>query len=323
MAPTVLIVAQAGRLGVDAVLFAASLRDVAPDAPLVVAEPQPGPLWPRDPRLPGAIRTALRALGARIVPLHSTVFGAAYPYGNKIEALSLLPHGQPFAFFDSDTLILDDPARVPFDFARPAASLRREDTWPVPRADGPDRAAIWAALYAQAGLDFAASLDTRYGPDDWRRYLYFNAGFFAYRCPQTFGAAFLRHATAIRDAPPAALRGQSLDPWLDQVALPLAVHELGGGRDSLPPGWIDERTSCHYRALPLLYAREADATVALFERLVARADIAALLPHHPPIARFVAEGMGPRIRALFDRSALPGAEAAIRKRIKAAGLWLR
>ena len=45
----VVIVAQAGRLTYEAVLFAASLRHFAPDfkGRLIVAEPQPGPLWPR------------------------------------------------------------------------------------------------------------------------------------------------------------------------------------------------------------------------------------------------------------------------------------
>ena len=36
--------------------------------------------------------------------------------------------------------------------------------------------------------------------------------------------------TAIRDDPPEALVCQPLYPWLDQIALPLVVHELGGGR---------------------------------------------------------------------------------------------
>jgi hypothetical protein len=73
-----------------------------------------------------------------------------------------------------------------------------------------------------------------------------------------FGSRFLEIARGIRDDPPPELVCQSLDPWLDQVALPLVIHDLGGGRDALAPGWLDGSHSCHYRLLPLLYAREAD-----------------------------------------------------------------
>ncbi len=49
--PTLLIVAQAGRLTYEAILFVASLRKASPDwsGRVVVAEPLPGPLWPGDP----------------------------------------------------------------------------------------------------------------------------------------------------------------------------------------------------------------------------------------------------------------------------------
>ena len=51
------IVAQAGRLSFEAVLFAASLRAASPDfeGKLIVGEPQPGPLWPDDPRMEPAL----------------------------------------------------------------------------------------------------------------------------------------------------------------------------------------------------------------------------------------------------------------------------
>eukprot|EP00579_Thalassiosira_antarctica_P020714 CAMPEP_0201974726 /NCGR_PEP_ID=MMETSP0904-20121228/51515_1 /ASSEMBLY_ACC=CAM_ASM_000553 /TAXON_ID=420261 /ORGANISM="Thalassiosira antarctica, Strain CCMP982" /LENGTH=120 /DNA_ID=CAMNT_0048525323 /DNA_START=59 /DNA_END=417 /DNA_ORIENTATION=- len=103
----VVVVGQSGRLGYEAILFAASLRHHSPDfaGRLLVAEPQPGPLWPNDPRIKPDVRAALESLGAEIVPFHSAHFGAAYPYGNKIELLSALPEGAPFVFFDTDTLI--------------------------------------------------------------------------------------------------------------------------------------------------------------------------------------------------------------------------
>jgi hypothetical protein len=51
--------------------------------------------------------------------LRTNDFGEYYPYGNKIEALSVLPEGEPFVFFDTDTLITGDLDSVPFDFNAP------------------------------------------------------------------------------------------------------------------------------------------------------------------------------------------------------------
>ena len=97
------IVGQHGRLAYEALLFAASLRHTTPgfDGKLFVAEPQPGPLWPNDPRIKNdEVRAALADLGAEIIPFESRHFGNIYPYGNKIEMLSALPKGEPFIFFD-------------------------------------------------------------------------------------------------------------------------------------------------------------------------------------------------------------------------------
>jgi hypothetical protein len=125
-----------------------------------VAEPQPGPLWRDDPRIRDEdSRALLTDLGAEFLPFESRHFGAAYPYGNKIEALLALPKGEPFVFFDTDTLICSDLASVPFDFARPTASLRREGTWPQIELYGPSYTQIWKSLYDRFGLDFETSLD--------------------------------------------------------------------------------------------------------------------------------------------------------------------
>lgn len=228
----IVIVGQAGRLQYEAVLFAASLRANSPDfaGRLIVAEPQPGPLWQNDPTMRGDdTRDLLAHLGAEIVPFATRHFGQAYPYGNKIEALFALPKGEPFVFFDTDTLITGDLATVPFDFDRPTASLRREGTWPEIQLYGPGYTATWKSLYDKFGLDFESSLDANYPDEFWRRYLYFNAGFFFYKCPHVFGQRFLDYALDIRDDAPPELICQSLDPWLDQVALPLVIHSLGGG----------------------------------------------------------------------------------------------
>ena len=50
------------------------------------------------------MRDLLGELGAVFLPFESRVFGASYPYGNKIEALAALPD-EPFLFLDTDTLV--------------------------------------------------------------------------------------------------------------------------------------------------------------------------------------------------------------------------
>ncbi|NAZ35475.1 hypothetical protein [Rubellimicrobium sp. CFH 75288] len=318
---TVLAIAQGGRLEAEALLLAASLRENAPALRLILAEPQPGPLWPGDPRLSPEGRAALGALGAEIRPLESRHFGAAYPHGNKIEGLAVLPPGEPFLFLDTDTLVTGDLAAVPFPWDRPSASMRREGTWPVEEPYWPGYRGIWGSLYARFGLDLESSLDPAWPEEHWRRYLYFNAGWFFGADPAAFGALFLRYALAIRDDPGEALAAQPLDPWLDQVALPLVIHALGGGRPGPELAGLDGATTCHYRAFPLLFAREGDAAVALFER-IARGPLGPLLRRHEPIRRAL-DGEGARARALFDRAALPRREREIRQKLRAEGLWTR
>lgn len=322
----VVIVGQGGRLQYEALLFVASMARTNPDfaGRIFVAEPQTGPLWSRDPRIrDGECRVLLEDLGAEILPFENRAFGQSYPNGNKIEALLALPAGEPFLFLDTDTLVLDDLQQVPFDFDRPSASLRREGTWPRIELYGPGYTAIWKSLYDRFGLDFASSLDTGQPDEFWRRYLYFNAGFFYYRCPREFGERFLDYAVSIRDDPPPELVCQSLDPWLDQVALPLVIHSFGGGRDALEPGWMDGRTTCHYRLLPLLYARESDAVVDFLEEIAAPNRIKKVLKRYEPFLHMIYHGRGRKARALFDRDNLPRKEGNLRNQLRKAGYWER
>ncbi len=323
----IVIVAQHGRLMYEALLFAASLRysDPAYSGRLIVAEPQAGPMWRSDPRVRSdAVRDLLTGeYGAQIVPFESRHFGQDYPYGNKIEALLALPKDEPFVLFDTDTLVTGPISQVPFDFARPSASERVEGTWPRPELYGPGYAGIWASLYARFGLDFESSLDRSQPDEYWRRYLYFNAGWFYYRCPQEFGQRFLDYALDIRADPGDALAAQSLDPWLDQVALPLVIHSFGGGRAILPAGLLDGDTTCHYRTFPLLYARETARTISVLKAVAAPNKLKKVLKEHEPIRRVVYQGRGEKVRAMFDQDALPRREQMIRHQIKKAGLWMR
>ncbi|MEL7300208.1 MAG: hypothetical protein AAFM92_07475 [Pseudomonadota bacterium] len=322
----VVVIGQKGRLSYEAALFVVSLREFSPgfQGRVFVGEPQPGPAWPQDPRMtsPG-IRALLEEHGAEILPFDSVHFGAAYPPGNKIEVLSALPEGEPFVFFDSDTLVTGDLSEVPFDFERPSASLKRTGTWPEIELYGPGYTAIWKSLYDKFGLDFGSSLDLSQPDEYWQRYLYFNAGFFFGSCPRRFGALFTEYATAIRDDPPEPLVCQKLDPWLDQVALPLVIHALGGGRDTLPAGYLDGETTCHYRYLPLLYARESDRVVGALARVTEPNKIKKVLKEHDAFKRMIYQGRGVKVRELFDQDNLPRKEQQIRNTIKREGFWMR
>ncbi|MCP3972346.1 MAG: hypothetical protein GY717_18880 [Rhodobacteraceae bacterium] len=322
----IMIVGQSGRLQYEAALFAASLRHCDPDFPgrLIVAEPQPGPNWSEDPRIKDPDVLALLArLGAEIVPFDSLHFGDSYPPGNKIEGLKALPEGEPFVFFDTDTLVTGALGDVPFDFDRPCASMRREDTWPTPELYGPGYHEIWASLYDKFGLDIGPTLDLSEPADYWHRYMYFNAGWFFYRCPHEFGQRFTEYAVAVQADPPPELFCQPLYPWLDQIVLPLVIHSFGGARQTIPEGLLDGDVTCHYRVFPMLYARESDRVVDVLETVTAPHPVKRVLKQHQPIKRMIFHRKGHAVRALFDRDNLPRREQMIRNRIKREKLWMR
>lgn len=322
----IMIVGQKGRLQYEAALFAASLRACDPGfkGRLFVAEPQPGPNWPGDPRIDSdGVREVLARCKAEILPFENHAFGARYPNGNKIEALMAMPEGDPFVFFDTDTIVTGPLSAVPFDFDRPSASMKREGTWPQIELYGPGYGEIWKSLYDRFGLDYAATLDLGQPDEYWQRYMYFNAGWFFFRDPREFGQRFLDYATAIRDDPPEAAACQEFDPWLDQVALPLVIASFSGGRPGPDLSGLDGDVTCHWRVLSLLYAREGDRAVEVLEEVTAPNWIKKVLKEHEPFRRIVYQGKGQKLRAMFDRADLPRREQVIRNKIKKEKLWLR
>ncbi|MGB1970486.1 MAG: hypothetical protein ACPHO3_12000, partial [Paracoccaceae bacterium] len=89
---------------------------------------------------------------------------------------------------------------------------------------------IWKDCYDICGIDYPSSLDKQFSAQDWRRYLYFNASFFFHENPTKFGARFLEFAQRIKTSTRPRITRQSLDPWLDQVVLPMVIHSFGGGQ---------------------------------------------------------------------------------------------
>ncbi|WP_197474190.1 hypothetical protein [Rhodobacter xanthinilyticus] len=319
----VFCVVQSGRLEYEALIFARSFREANPGflGRLLMAEPG-GPRWSQTTRVSDPVRALLEEAGAEIIPFENKHFGESYPYGNKIEAMTALP-AEPFVFFDTDTVFTGPLASVGFDFNRPSASMRREGTWPEPPLYGPGYTAIWKSLYDKFGLEFDSSLDKTQFDEYWQRYLYFNAGWFFGADAVTFGKRFLHYAHGIRWDTPDELASQSLDPWLDQVALPLVIHSFGGGRPGPELAGLDGDVSCHYRALPLLYARESDAAVEMVERVTAPNAVKKVLKNYDPAKKLIYQGKGMKLRRKFDRANLPPREAMLRNAIRREGLWLR
>jgi hypothetical protein len=321
----IMIVGQSGRLQYEALLFVASLRQNSPQfrGRMIVVEPQAGPKWAKDPTMSADVKNALLELGAEIAPFETVHFGDSYPYGNKIEGLAAMPAGEPFVFFDTDTLILGYIDAVPFDFDKPAASMKREGTWPEEELYWPGYTAVWKSLYDKFGLEFESTLDLSQPDEYWQRYMYFNAGWFFGADPAAFGARFLEYALAVRDDRPDELAIQSIDPWLDQIVLPLVIHRFGGGRPAPYLDGLDGDMTCHYRLLPLFYARESDAAVATMEAVAAPNKIKKHLKQYDAYKRMIYQGRGQKVRAMFDRDDLPRKEQQIRHQIKSAGFWVR
>lgn len=321
----ILAVAQSGRLEYEAVILATSLRLADPDFPgtLFIAEPQPGPLWGNDdPRIGSATRALLKELDAEILPFRSEAFGARYPNGNKIEALAVLPD-EPFLFLDTDTIVTGSFAGVEFDFDRPSASMKRENTWPQEELYGPTVGQTWKALYDQFGIPFEPTLDLAEPEDHWRRYLYFNAGWFFHASPRAFGDRYLDWAKRMWFDRPEIVECQPMDPWLDQAVLPLVIASFGGGRPGPMLDGLDGDVTCHWRVLPLMFAREGDRAVEMMRRVAAQSAVRPVLQKYPPARKMLYEGQGDKVRALFDRNNLPRKEQAIRNQIKREGLWTR
>jgi len=201
--------------------------------------------------------------------------------------------------------------------------MRREGTWPQIELYGPGYSQIWKSLYDRFGLDFDSSLDRSWPDEYWRRYLYFNAGWFFHESPRAFGQRYLDWAVTVRDDPPPELVLQSLDPWLDQVVLPLVIHSFGGTRPGPGLSGLDGDVTCHWRSLSLLYARESDEVVDFLERICAPNPVKKVLKDHEGFKRLVYQNRGRKARALFDRANLPRQEQTIRNTLKREELWFR
>ncbi|MGN2242005.1 sulfotransferase [Frateuria sp. GZRR33] len=201
--PSVCFVCEPGRLEMQALLLAASLREDHPDLVLVAATPR---------ELPPATAEGLARLGVSCVPIRNPL-AADYPIGNKVAALGA---GEPRGlrvFLDSDMLCMRalewGPLRSHAMAAKPADLATFND------------AAMWERLYGRFDLD-APRARTVTTVSLELTFPYFNAGLVASTRAVELARQWERIARdidAMDDIHPRR-------PWLDQIALPLAAAAL-------------------------------------------------------------------------------------------------
>jgi hypothetical protein len=241
-----IFVCQRGDLETMAMLLAASLhRFVSCPYEMVAAVPQPESRY-------GAPDSStvkmLQDLGVRVVPIWNQV-DESYPIANKIAAMAIPTPGRRRVFLDTDFLCLrpfsgDDQLDAAFG-ATPAAKR----TWGKEIAD-------WDRVYALFGLTTpAVRVKTVRSREETPPY--YNAGFVlaSNDVADAFAKAWLECAQVI-DRDPTV---QEKRPWLDQIALPVAVARLGLSHHFLdetfnhPPGGrlSSDATPrfCHYHSL--------------------------------------------------------------------------
>lgn len=243
-------------------LLAASLRQAHPDLTLVAAITQP---------LPPATAHALDVLGVIQAAITNPV-ASDYRIGNKVAALAAGDAAGLRVFLDSDMLCL------------------RALDWPVLRshrlaAKPADMATFgsdetWQRLYARVGLALP-SVRVVATIGQQMMYPYFNAGMLATTEADALAplwAQLCREVDVMADINPRR-------PWLDQIALPLAVACLGLETRSLGEDW---NYPAHVKPLlgqPYLVHYHQPAAVA--REPVLSACVAGLLSRYPAVAAVV------------------------------------
>jgi hypothetical protein len=210
-------VCQQGSLEVKSMLLAASLkRQVGCDHELVAALPVPRERWGQ----PAASTLAfLERLGTRLVPITNGI-DLDYPIGNKVSCLGIATDADVRIFLDSDILCLQ-----PFcGLGAPGVSEMPAQFCAVPADMDQFGAsdAIWALIYGSQNLTLPAER-MRATVSGQMMLPYFNAGFIAVDSRIDFAATWLRICREI-DGDPRIINKR---PWLDQIALPVAVKYLG------------------------------------------------------------------------------------------------
>jgi hypothetical protein len=228
----IIFVCQAGELEIKSLLLATSLtRYLTGDYELIAAVPQ-SPI--HNSHLSDDSQTLLRTLKIRQVSITNPI-NEDYPIGNKIAALDIQTSAEQVIFLDSDILCLRTLA--PHLLFSAAVNAK-----PADLTNFAGDLVFWQAVYNL----FALPLPTRRVLSSVSGELmlpYFNAGVIAINNGLGFAQMWQACCLAI-DAEPTITNKR---PWLDQIALPIAIAKLG-----LAVHCLDERFNypAHLKPLP-------------------------------------------------------------------------
>jgi hypothetical protein len=274
----VAIVGQAGHIGYQALLCAASIRAFHPatEVRVFVCIPDYSENWHSDPRVsdPDLI-DAFSRYDCEIIHFENVHFGSDYPHSNKFYSILSLPADEPFLFLDSDCIVLGPMRPETLGFAQPA--LRpATSVWPVARLNKYTAAEVWRSLYEFFELDPSGYFSAEHGDNAPQCYPYYSAGMMYYARAGLFGRTMLDMARRVWNEKPDIIRDQPLKPWLDQVVLPLALARLGVPRSRK----IDRiRKAVLFYQFPFFLMVRYDRAIERFSELSKDSRLVAILNH--------------------------------------------
>ena len=290
----VMIVAQSGRWAVQSLLFAETYvrSGSAARNPLYIAVPEPGPLWPFDPRPPERYINRYRKLGAQLISFKNSDFGFRSGYTNKIYALFGLPANQPFMFLDSDQLVFSNLGNIDLDFDHPSAQLAKQ-SWPPARSTFP-HGEVWRAVYELTGATQGREGSGRY----------FNAGCFYYVDPRRFGQVMLDACLKLAETKIPAIANQPLIPApIDQVALSVAIERIGEGGAcpaSLNSISLSDTTATwHYHRFSRFWLPGYERAASLVEAILKEEETGPLARENDTLA-FLGSALGRQVSVKAD-----------------------
>ncbi|MDM8557543.1 sulfotransferase [Candidatus Parabeggiatoa sp. HSG14] len=223
-------VCQQGELEIKSMLLAASLkRYLRSEYELVAAIPHPPLRWGT---ISNNTLNLMKILGVRSVPIKNDI-DENYPIGNKVACLNIETSAEKIVFLDSDILCLREFSPqfdAPFN-AKPAdLSTFSSDN------------SLWQQIYHLFQLPLPSWRVTSSTSGELML-PYFNAGVIAVQNGLNFGKVWEECCQAI-DADPSITNKR---PWLDQIALPVAMARL-----NLDHACLDERFNypAHLKPLP-------------------------------------------------------------------------
>ncbi len=217
-----------GKMLAQGLLFAASLRKHGNDKfDVFLCCPKNSDKWSMDVEVTDPeVLSYFEKIGVKVNFFDNAAFGSAYPHSNKAYAFATLPASQPFIFFDTDYLFLDDLSDLDFNFDNPDF-IRGPRSWPPLNRSQHSLDEIWGDIYAALGVDTAVVYRQEHKINDWERYTYFNASLIYFKDPQQFSAIYLDNMKKIWALDTLKIPHRFLYPQLDQIVLPATLAMLG------------------------------------------------------------------------------------------------